>query len=116
MADKPLKALDVIMEDTTFSTGDKTANVNVVRVCVLGLAKVSVVFALISLTDIASLIVKMSLNKDSGTVQCAYLKRYAKLHISLPQVDKNPTNLFSNFSQFTTKTYTPAGPGWKKFL
>ena len=56
--------------------------------CVLGLVKVSVVFALISLTDIASIIIKMSLNKASGTVQCAYLKSYAKL--SLPQVDKAP--------------------------
>ena len=36
------------------------------------------------------------------------LLSYAKL--SLLQVDKA---LFSKFSQFTTKTYTPAGPGWK---
>ena len=32
MVDKPLKALDAILEDTTFSTGDKAANVNVARV------------------------------------------------------------------------------------
>ena len=63
MADKPLKALDVILEDSTFSTGDKAANVNVAQAssrsfvtvvldgCVLGLMKVSVIFALISLTD-----------------------------------------------------------------
>ena len=40
--------------------------------CVLGLMKVSVVFALISLTDIASIIVKISVNKASGAVQCAH--------------------------------------------
>ena len=31
VVDKPLKALDVILEDTTFSTGAKAANVNVAR-------------------------------------------------------------------------------------
>ena len=41
-------------------------------VCQFGLVKVSVVFALISFTDIASIIIKMSLNKASGTAQCAY--------------------------------------------
>ena len=77
MADKPLKALDVILEDTT---GDKAANVIIAQAssrlfatvvldgCMLGLMKVSVVVALISLTDIASIIVKISLNKASGTV------------------------------------------------
>ena len=118
MADKPLKALDVILEDTTFSTGDKAANVNVARVgqqrivcddgarCVLGLVKVSVVFALISLTDIAFIIVKMSLNKASGTVQCAYLKSYAKL--SLPQVDKAPQTQLATFLSLQQKpTHQP---------
>ena len=40
----------------------------------LGLVKVSVVFALISVTDKASIIIKISLNKASRTVQCAYQK------------------------------------------
>ena len=80
MVDKSLKALDVILEDSAFSTSDKAANVNVAQAssrlfatrdgrCVLGLMKVSVIFALISLTDIASIIV---VNKASGTVQCAF--------------------------------------------
>ena len=82
----------------------------------LRLVKISVVhvFALISLTDIASVIIKISSNKASETVQCAYFKSYAKL--SLPQVDKAPQTYLATFSQFTTKTLTPAGPGWKKFL
>ena len=102
--------LDVILEDTTCdkaaniiikdTTGDKAANIIIAQAnsrlsatvvlnrCVIGLMKVSVVFALVSLTNIASIIVKISLNKASGTVQCAYLKSYAKL--SLPQVDKAP--------------------------
>ena len=81
MVDKPLKALDVILEDTTFSTGDKAANFIIAQAssrlsatvvlnrCMLGLMKVSVVFVLVSLTDVASIIVKISLNK---AVQCAY--------------------------------------------
>ena len=84
MVDKPLKALDVILEDTKFSTCDKAANVIIAQAssrlsatvvlngCVFGLMKVSVVFALISLIDVASIIIKISLNKASGTVQCAY--------------------------------------------
>ena len=40
--------------------------------CVLGLVKVNVAFVFMSLTDIASIIVKISLNKVSRTVQCAY--------------------------------------------
>ena len=84
MVDKLLKALDVILEDTTFSTGDKAADFIIAQAssslsatvvlnrCMLGLMKVSVVFALISLTDIASIIIKINLNKALGTVQCAY--------------------------------------------
>ena len=118
MADKLLKALDVILADSTFSTGDKAVNVNVAQGssrsfamvvldgCVLGLMKVSVIFTLISLTDIASIIMEISLNNASGTVQCAYLKSYVKL--SLPQVDKAPQTYLATFLSLQQKpTHQP---------
>ena len=74
----------------------------------LRLVKISVVhvFALISLTDIASVIVKISSNKASGIVQCAYFKGYAKL--SLPQVDKAPQTYLATFLSLQQKpTHQP---------